>query len=96
MRGLIVREPWASQIVEGQKPVEYRSRPTNIRGRIGIIAGGSGTVIGEVTLTDCRLPDDAEPEDYGWEWVLSNPIKYPQPRKYKHPNGAVVWVNLPD
>ena len=39
MKALTVRQPWASLIVHGPKHIETRSKPTKIRGRIGIIAG---------------------------------------------------------
>lgn len=29
-----------------------------------------------------------------WAWVMENPIKYDTPIPYKHPQGAVIWVNL--
>lgn len=31
-----------------------------------------------------------------WAWVVKNPIIYPEPIPYKHPQGAVIWVNLED
>lgn len=39
MKVLTVRQPWASLIVHGVKHIETRTRPVNIRGRIGILAG---------------------------------------------------------
>src|SRR5574344_220635 len=36
MRVLAVRQPYASSIIDGHKIWEMRSRPTNIRERIGI------------------------------------------------------------
>jgi hypothetical protein len=38
MLALSIRQPYAEQILRGIKSVEYRSRPTNIRGRIYIYA----------------------------------------------------------
>ena len=90
MRALIVRAPYAAQIMNDLKPIEYRCRATNVRGRIGIIEGGTGTVIGEVTLTGCQ------PGEGCYNWLLSNSLKYTKPRPYRHPPGAVVWVNLAD
>ncbi|WP_028589438.1 ASCH domain-containing protein [Paenibacillus massiliensis] len=29
-----------------------------------------------------------------WAWVFANPVKYPEPVPYVHPQGAVIWVNL--
>lgn len=36
---LSIQQPWAWLIVNGHKPVENRSWPTRVRGRIGIHAG---------------------------------------------------------
>jgi hypothetical protein len=55
-RGLIVRDPFAGWIVDGKKTWELRGRPTNIRGRIAIIEGGTGTVIGTCELCDVLGP----------------------------------------
>ena len=40
--------------------------------------------------------DDANvlPYKKTYAWVLSNAKKYEIPRPYKHPNGAIIWVNL--
>ena len=38
--GLIVREPFASMIVDGKKKWEIRTRKTNKRGEIYIISNG--------------------------------------------------------
>ncbi|WP_017154560.1 ASCH domain-containing protein [Bacillus bingmayongensis] len=29
-----------------------------------------------------------------YAWVLRNPVTFSAPRPYKHPQGAVIWVNL--
>ncbi len=29
-----------------------------------------------------------------YAWILENPVVYPEPIPYKHPQGAVIWVNL--
>ena len=34
------------------------------------------------------------PPNYKWVWVMSNPIIYDTPIQYKHPKGAIIWVNL--
>ena len=31
-----------------------------------------------------------------YPWVLDNVKKYDKPRPYKHPQGAVIWVNVDD
>ncbi len=53
-RGLIVREPYASLIVDGAKTWEIRKSPTRVRGRIGIVTGGR--LIGEVEVVDVLGP----------------------------------------
>ncbi len=53
-RGLIVREPYASLIVDGKKTWEIRKSPTRVRGPIGIIS--RGRLIGEVELVDVLGP----------------------------------------
>jgi hypothetical protein len=37
-RGLVIAEPWISQILAGRKTWEMRASATNIRGRIGLIS----------------------------------------------------------
>ncbi len=94
MRCLIIRDPWATAVVEGKKPVEFRKTATRIRERVGIIAAKTGTVIGEVDLVDCIDRPDYD-LDYCFGWVCLRPIKYKRPKPYKHPNGAQRWVNVP-
>ena len=90
MRALIVKDPWATEIVKGLKPIEYRNRPTNIRERIGIIKAGTGCVIGEVNLVGCVWMRSKL--TYGWH--LTMPVEYKRPKPYKHPRGAQVWVKI--
>ena len=88
MKCLIVKEPFASRIINGEKPVEFRSRPTNIRGRIGIIASGSrGKVIGTVEVTGCE-----QGENGLFHWKLANPHKFSTPHTFTQPQGCVTWV----
>lgn len=96
MRALIVKDPWAKQIVQGYKDEEYRTRPTNIRERIGIIEAGTKTVIGEVDLVGCMVElDRVHNRLYeGYVWKLRNPKEYIKPKPYKHSRGAQVWVKI--
>lgn len=41
MRALSIRQPHAEQILLGKKPIEFRSRPTNIRERVYIYASNT-------------------------------------------------------
>jgi hypothetical protein len=95
MRCLIVKDPWATEIVEGKKKREYRSFPIKIRERIGIIRAGSKTIIGEVDLVGCVEAKKLRVSDYCfglYAWILENPVKYQKPRPYDHPIGAQIWV----
>ena len=49
-RGLILRPVWLDRILAGTKTWEIRGTNTAIRGPIGLIASGSGTIIGLVDL----------------------------------------------
>lgn len=56
--GLIVREPYTTDIVSGEKTWEIRRYPTHVRGRIGIISPRGW--IGTVVLADVRGPVSVE------------------------------------
>ena len=109
-RALIIRKPWIDLILSGRKTWEMRSRPTNIRGRIGLIEQGSGFIVGECNLDHCG--ESITNYNLGWgdhlhlisdrdllvkwhvPWVLSCARRYEKPIPYKHPRGAVTWVKL--
>ncbi len=55
-RLLVVAEPWASLLVDGKKTWELRTTSTKIRGPIGIVAKGTGTIIGAVDLIGLHGP----------------------------------------
>jgi hypothetical protein len=50
LRGLLVRDPYASQLLDGVKVWEIRGRSTHIRGPILIIKSGTGQVFGAADL----------------------------------------------
>jgi hypothetical protein len=43
-----------------------------------------------------ELIRSGEVEGWTTPWVLSDVIRLPRPVRYKHPSGAVTWVNLED
>ena len=51
-RGLVIDQPWVGLIADGAKVWEMRTRPTKVRGWIGLIEKGSGTIIGAAYLKD--------------------------------------------
>ena len=103
MRALSIRQPYAEQIMRGQKTIEYRSKKTNIRGRIYIYASltpGSEEAFDEMNLKVGDLPTGVligtvelvdclgDYDDY--EWHLARPERLPKPIKpKKHPQP--VW-----
>ena len=50
MRGLVIDQPWVDLIVDRKKTWEMRTRPTRVRGWIGLIAKRTGTVVGLACL----------------------------------------------
>lgn len=90
MKCLFVRSPFAGWIVDGVKTIEYRSKSSNIRGRIGIIQSMSGTVIGDVEIVGCRWNEEIQ----FYEWSLANARRYKQPMPFKMKPGAVVWIEV--
>lgn len=59
MRALIIAEPWIDHILDGHKVLEFRTRNTNIRERIGLIRKGSGTIVGTCELAGTIGPATA-------------------------------------
>ena len=55
MRGLIIKRPWIDYTLNGEKPFEIRTRPTNIRECIGLICAGTGEVWGEADVVGCSF-----------------------------------------
>lgn len=107
-KGLIIRKFWLDKIFDEGKIWEMRSRKTNVRGTILLIESGSGMIVGEVDLIDCIKLDETSKknnydkhkvllteilEKYNFAWVLENAKRYKKPIPYKHPQGAVIWVN---
>ncbi len=109
MKGLIVRSPWIDLILQGEKTWEIRGVNTNTRGRIALIKSGTGQVYGTVELVDCLPLDltsyhghiaehrvtavQSLPYAKTFAWVLARSAPFEQPVPYRHPQGAVIWVN---
>lgn len=56
MNGLIIRSPYVEMILDGKKTWEIRGRKTAVRGKIALIRGGSGLVVGTCELVDVVGP----------------------------------------
>ncbi len=110
MKALIIKKPWIDYILEGKKTWEIRGGNTKIRGEIELIQSGSGLVVGKCELIDsiplnlsdyqanegkhCIKNTEKLPYKNTYAWVIKNAQRYDEPRKYKHPNGAIIWVNV--
>lgn len=126
MKTISIKQPWASLIVKGIKPIENRTWPTKYRGRVLVHAGAkpekepykifsesqfdflneegrehqlfevfdyyknNGAIIGSVEIVDCVINHESIWADKRSElfllnnkaiynWVLANPIKFPEP-----------------
>jgi len=109
MKGLIIKKFWLDKIFDEGKVWEMRSTKTKIRGKIKLIQSGSGLIVGEAELIDCReLPQNNQSDTiefhkvedlellnkWRFAWILSIAKRYDKPIPYNHPQGAVIWVNL--
>lgn len=108
-KGLIIKKYWLDKIFDEGKIWEMRTSKTKISGRIGLIESGSGLIVGEVDLLGCldspipandrylrnhKVEDIELLKKWKYAWILSNAKRYDKPIPYKHPKGAVIWVNL--
>lgn len=110
LKGLIIREPWIDLILNNDKTWEIRGFNTKIRGEIALIKSGTSKVFGTINLVDSIFINkdilksninkhriiDTDDIKYKtiYAWILSKPNRFKEPIPYKHPLGAVVWVNL--
>ncbi len=110
MKALIIKKPWIDYILDGQKTWEIRGSNTKIRGEIELIQSGSGLVVGKCNLIDskelslkeyqnnkdkhCVHDVNVLPYKQTFAWIVKDARRYSVPKKYKHPNGAIIWVNL--
>lgn len=108
-KGLIIKKFWLDKIFDEGKVWEMRSTKTKITGKIGLIESGSGLIVGEADLIGCserpvpkhkdlvkyhKVEDLDLLDKWKWAWFLQDVKKYDNPISYKHPQGAVIWVNL--
>lgn len=99
-RGLLIRDPYATQILNGEKRWEIRGRATQIRGTIVIIKSGTGRafgttelkrVLGPLSLEDLTRASElppAEREEFAREGL-------PYPRTYAYVLDNPKWFDAP-
>ena len=108
-KGLIIKKVWLDKIFDEGKVWEMRTTKTKIRGKILLIESGSGMIMGEAQLMYCsdkpisrhpsqlklhQVEDSELLKKWKYAWGLSFAKRYKEPIPYKHPQGAVIWVNL--
>lgn len=103
MRALSVCQLFAEQNIRGTKTIEYRSKSTNIRGRVYVYASKTPRPIAdwdEIDMQPVDLPMGVlvgsvevvgcpgSPSNY--KWALANPRRLAKPRKPKN-RPQPVW-----
>ena len=87
-RALVIRQPWASMVIAGSKKWEIRGRYTKIRGTVGIIAGGTGTILGVADLVSVSGPLSQDAYQDAWA-ERGAPAYKVTPLPYPH---TFAWV----
>lgn len=110
-KALCIKPKWADLILEGVKSVELRSTMTHVRGVIAVAHSGhlhgEVAIIDCFAVSDEWLQTNISlhsVEDLQilqayknvYAWVLKGNHRYDCPVRYKHPRGAIIWVNLKD
>lgn len=100
LRGLIVRDPYASQLLDGEKIWEIRGKPTQIRGPVVIVKAGTGKAFGTANLvrvlgpldlddlvTASELPDEERDElrHDGLPYRKTYAYVFTNPRRFEQP-----------
>lgn len=99
-RGLLVRDPYASQLLNGEKVWEIRGKPTQIRGPVVIIKSGTGRaygvaklirVLGPLELDDLTLASELPRE----ERALFSREGLPYAKTYAYVFSDPKWFEQP-
>lgn len=90
MDGLIVKEPFATQLVSGEKKFEYRKKPLP-KNKIGqmILILNKGKVKGFVVFSG-QIHDK---KNNIYHYIVSGSTQFYDGATYKHKNGCVIWIN---
>lgn len=90
MDGLIVKEPFATELVRGDKVIEYRTKPLPLMKRnVKVFILSKGFVKGFVVFYD----DEYDEDDDIFKWKVLYAKEFSPYLRYKHKNGCVVWIN---
>lgn len=90
MDGLIVKEPFATQLVTGKKKYEYRSKPLpKNKTNVSVLILNKGRVLGYVNFDYDKYDEDDEIH----KWHVDEYKQFSPYMKYKHKNGCIIWIN---
>ena len=93
MNGLIVLEPYATDLINGDKEFEYRNRkPPNHQMHVPIYLLSGGHILGTIKITGYGLLNHNTRNNQSFYWRIKVMYKLKIRKKYNHPNGAQVWV----
>ena len=86
--GIIILQPFANRIINGQKRNEYRNKPIPKHYlNIPLFLLSEGKILGIIRFIGCKITSFN-----GYSWKVRVLEKYQEPVKYQHKNGCQVWV----
>lgn len=105
MDGLIVKQPFANQIISKRKKREYRLWPppdNKINRNIYLLSNGYALgiikIVGtknlstRVRILKLKGVKTRTAIKYRYAWLLKVVKKFRKPIRYRHPRGAQIWV----
>lgn len=73
MKAIVIRQPWAEQIISGEKKIEYRTWDTSYRGWLLIVSNKQA--VGMMEIVDVRY-NEAEGI---YEWIIGEVKRIEEP-----------------
>jgi len=87
MNGLIVKEPFATQLVTGKKLTEFRTKPLpNDRIDESVYILNKGKILGTVIFMSSEKMGNL------YKWLVLESKQFIPPKKYIHKNGCIIWI----
>ncbi len=89
MDGLIILQPYARMILDGEKQYEYRKyKPPTDKINVPIYLISEKKVHGEIAIGDFKYNQIR----HNWFWYIRILKKYKKPKSYNYKNGQQIWV----
>ena len=89
MYGFIICQPYAGQIINGEKKQEFRSRRTT-KLNIPVYLLSNKKCLGIIQFTKCSKTNKHPKYDWAWDVIVIE--KFTKPKKFFHPRGAQRWI----